>query len=57
MGSKRMMSESYTCLMFAGRTLSFEVGKSIEMPCEGRIPAWASNFALSCEFEAIVVED
>lgn len=63
MGSKIMLLESYTCLMFAGRTLSFEVGMSIEMPCEGKIPAWTSNFALSCELdlscelEAIPVEE
>lgn len=51
-----MVSESYTCLMFDGRMLSVELGISMEMPCDGRMPAWTSKFALSSAFEAIAVE-
>lgn len=56
MGSKRTLTETYTCLIFGGRTLSPEPGMSIEMSCEGRIPAWTPNLVLSSDFEAIVVE-
>lgn len=51
-----MVSESYTCLMFDGRMLSVELGISMEMPCDGRMPVWTSKFALSSAFEAIAVE-